>query len=152
MLKRLAFISATLFLFNRCCNKSACNVNESILPSISVSFANVPQSNSMFKIYTLYQGVAIDSLVQYAYYNGTYIRPYRFINDPTVADKKFVIVRDSKSDTITTVSCEFYPEKTVCSSCWPSGTQYSTVWRPRAFSFVCAGNTYSQNQTLVLEY
>lgn len=152
MLKWLTFIFAPLFLFNSCCNKSACNVNDSILPVINFSFTNITGPGSMFKVYTVYQGAVLDSTTGYYEYYGNTIRPYRFLNDPTVADKKFVIVHNSKSDTISNVSCEFYSEKTVCSSCWPSGTQYSTVWKPKAFSFVCAGKTYSQNETLLLEY
>lgn len=154
MLKKVILLSFLVFLFNSCCNKAGCNYSAVQLPQIAVSFSNSNQTNGPVAIYTLYKGAIIDSLVNnyYNYYYGLSFFPYRFLNDPTVADKQFVIVYNSKSDTITDVSCEFYSERRSCGSCWPSGTQYSTIWMFRDFSFMCKGKKYSANEALILEF
>lgn len=155
MIKKLIAFSFLVFLFNSCCNKAVCNYNEAQLPIISVNFTNIPQTNDGVKVYTLYKNEVIDSLVNNYYYSygyGITFSPYRFLNDPTVADKKFVIYHNSKADTITDVTCEFYSEKRNCGSCWPSGTQYSTLWMSRDFSFKHKGKKYGQHEALTLEF
>jgi hypothetical protein len=154
MLKKgLYIIFLGAFLFSSCCKKVNCEERDSNTPSILFKFNNLPSGYNRIVVYTLQDGAFNDSLVYYAYYeNSVQFRPYRFLADPNVKQRKFVVKYNSKADTIYNVNLTAYTEQILCNSCFLSGKQYSTLWRYENFSFQHKNRTYQEFESIMLDY
>ena len=151
--KELFILIFVAFLFSSCCKKINCEERDANTPAILIQFNNMPTGYNPIVIYTLQDGVFTDSIVFNGYYENSFqFRPYRFVADPNVKLRKFVIKYNSKSDTIYNVDIKAYTEQILCNSCSFLGKQYSTIWYYENFSFQFKNKTYQEFESITLDY
>lgn len=149
----LYIIFLSTILCSSCCKKSNCNERDFNTPAILFTINNMPGGSNRIVVYTVQDGATTDSTLFYGNYNDSFqFKPYRFVADPNVKQRKFVIKYSSKADTIYNVNLTAYTEQILCNTCFLSGKQYSTLWHYENFSFQHKNKTYQESESITLDY